>query len=471
MNLVPTTLRIHPHISAQNPFAEAKVRPTEASERDLELAGSHRAYCQIGHADAMSQLGLIDPTTQGEPRPHERLYMSPAETARRYARPGSKAEEAIGHADGAAFGGLLTEYQRLKQAKVFALTMPGVARTMVDKGFNGNRADAAAALADPHSQTGRLLITARERGLIEASGGRADADLNAPDGIEANLTALGYMMFWEPLPPQQYDQFFQIDGGWNPGNLNIQLLLMANSGEAKVWQDGGGDDNVVSVGGMTPQTLQIYHFLSTATIGYLQEQRANVLRIDLRNQADMQGRLAHRLVQDRYAFVGGTDVPMPSLATLPIQVFSSGLNVGPSTTATADQLYAALERLYRFTNDQQSMAVISNCLDVSSAIMTACKSIRFPAGGTFVYDTLIANNPGIKFREFWRLKNLDGASTETAIAHNDSDPNSAIRWFQTPVTALPIWQDLTLHMAYVSSSAGAFTAAPMGASKRTFTNS
>lgn len=467
--MIPRTLRIYPDITEQKPFNESLLRPVEADAADLKLAATARAFASIGHADAMDQLGLIDPMRNGKMEPHELLYMSPDESYRRHIKPGGTADKAV-HADGETFGGLLGKYNDIRQARVFDLAMPNVARQMVNEHFKGSRADAAQALADPNSRTGRLLGSEQGREQVERLTGRADADLNAPDGLEANLTALGYMLFYEPLPPQQYDEFFQLNGGWNPGMLNIQLLMIANSGEAKAWQDGGGDDNVVSVGGMSPVTLQIYHFLSTATIGYLQEQRSNVLRMDLRNQADKQGRLAHRLVQDRYAFIGGTDVPMPALATLPIGTFSSGLNVGASTTATADQLFGSLQRLYRFTNDQQSMAVTSNCLDMSSAIMTAAKSIRFPAGGDFVFDALQKQNPGIKMREFWRLKNMDGAAVETAIAHNDQDPNSSIMWFQTPVVALPIWQTLQLNMAYVSSAAGAFMAAPMAASKRTYTN-
>ena len=64
--MIPRTLRIYPDITEQKPFNDSLLRPVEADAADLKLAATARAFSQIGHADAMDQLGLIDPMRNGK---------------------------------------------------------------------------------------------------------------------------------------------------------------------------------------------------------------------------------------------------------------------------------------------------------------------------------------------------------------------------------------------------------------------
>lgn len=303
-----------------------------------------------------------------------------------------------------------------------------------------------------------------------AAGIRADASLlGSAAAIKENLTLWAYRVFRAPPEVLHYRDFFVMDDGLDPFNLQIQLLFSLRTGEAKLWDGSSGGNHAIGDRQFDELRLDVNGLIASKSIGYIDAGRMGIMGIDA--LADARGGLndAIELAHNRLAFGGSSDGPkVLGLKNWPgLAVKATGYSLA---TATDAQILTAMNNAVRKPVERSNQKYQVKRLCVSTAIMTRLTAVTPTAAGTAsILKMFMDANPGITVEEMHELNGLWGTGVH-AMVGLPADPNVAPTYLRAPTVFLPEVNTGVATMVHaVSATAGIYCQSPVGVAVYTFT--
>lgn len=248
--------------------------------------------------------------------------------------------------------------------------------------FHGHVQDVLFDMAGPRISGAMRQLNAQARQMAAQDIGiRVDAfDGGAsPNGPITGLTQWMHRLIKEPDPVLNLDRLATFSNTLHPGALEYQAVLIAASGEAKVYGAGLDGDYNVSMGINTYNLCQKW-LMNAAPITLMDAAHSDFMGINRKGILAAQMVLGHKLVQNRIGFRGNPVLKLWGLRNHPgITRYFTNVSLA---SASGDTLEALCSDLIRSVVEDSAQMYTPTVLAAATPIMSMLKTLRIGTAGT-----------------------------------------------------------------------------------------